>query len=152
MKLYVCYGTFTVALRPGGHPCGNAYKALKEAGYEPEVIRSYGLGMLPDFLNQTPGRREVKRLTGNNWVPALVTDDETVIQGSHEIIDWAKANPAGAEGTAAGAEAASAGGGGGAAGEAGESAGAEGASAGAEGASSGGPAEGAGAEGQAEPS
>ena len=27
------------------------------------------------LFNQTPGRREVKRLTGNNWVPVLVTDD-----------------------------------------------------------------------------
>jgi hypothetical protein len=29
-------------------------------------------------------------------VPVLVPDDGTVIQGSHEIVDWAKANPAGA--------------------------------------------------------
>ena len=47
MTLYVCYGTFS-SPRPGGHPCGNAYKALKEAGYDPEVVKSYGLGMLPD--------------------------------------------------------------------------------------------------------
>src|SRR5438270_735188 len=40
MKLYVCYGTFKPAPRPGGHPCGNAYHALKDAGHEPEVIRS----------------------------------------------------------------------------------------------------------------
>jgi hypothetical protein len=105
MKLYVCYGTFTVAPRPGGHPCGNAYKALKDAGYEPEVIRSYGLGMLPDFFNQTPGRREVKRLTGKTWVPVLVTDDETVVQGSDKIIDWAKANPAAASAAPVGGQA-----------------------------------------------
>jgi hypothetical protein len=98
MKLYVCYGTFTAAPRPGGHPCGNAYKALKEAGHEPEVIRSYGFGLLPDLFNQTPGRKEVKRLTSNNWVPVLVTDDETVIQGSHKIADWARANPPGGDG------------------------------------------------------
>jgi hypothetical protein len=47
MKLYVCWGTFPNPLRPGGHPCGNAYNALKEAGHDPEVIRSYGLGILP---------------------------------------------------------------------------------------------------------
>ena len=104
MKLYVCYGTFTAAPRPGGHPCGNAYKALKEAGHEPDVVRSYGLGMLPEFFNQTPGRKEVKRLTGNNWVPVLVTDDETVVQGSDKIIDWAKANPAGASATPTGGQ------------------------------------------------
>jgi hypothetical protein len=96
MKLYVCYGTWKLAPRPGGHPCGTAYHALKDAGYEPEVIRSYGLGILPEALNRTTGRQEVKRLTGNQWVPVLVADDGTVVQGSHEIADWAKANPAAA--------------------------------------------------------
>lgn len=96
MKLYVCYGTFKVAPRPGGHPCGNAYHALVDAGYEPDVIRSYGFGALPGFLNATPGRREVKRLTGNYWVPALVTDEGAVVQGSQEIVEWAQTHPAGA--------------------------------------------------------
>ena len=93
MKLYVCYGLFP-SPRPGGHPCKNAAAALKDAGYRPEIVRSYGLGLLPDALNVTPGRREVKRLTGNSWVPVLVQDDGTWIQGSHEIAEWAKANPA----------------------------------------------------------
>jgi hypothetical protein len=52
--------------------------------------------MLPEIFNQTPGRREIKRLTGNNWVPVLVTDDGTVVQGSDKIKDWAKANPSAA--------------------------------------------------------
>lgn len=94
MKLYVCYGTWKPAPRPGGHPCGNAYHALKDAGHDPEVIRSYGLGILPEAFNRTPGRQEVKRLTGNTWVPALVTDDGAVVQGSREIVDWARAHPA----------------------------------------------------------
>jgi hypothetical protein len=95
MKLYVCYGTWKPAPRPGGHPCGTAYHALKAAGYDPEVKRVYGLGALPNFFNEmASGRREVKRLTGNIWVPALVTDDGTVIQGSREIADWAQANSA----------------------------------------------------------
>jgi Glutathione S-transferase, N-terminal domain len=94
MKLYVCFGTFKVAPRPGGHPCGNAYHALRDAGHDPEVIRSYGFGPLPDALNATSGRREVKRLTGNNWVPVLVLDDGTAIQDSEKIVDWAKANQA----------------------------------------------------------
>lgn len=97
MKLYVCYGTWKPAPRPGGHPCGVAYHALKEAGYDPEVKLSYGLGVLPGFLNDlAPGRREVKRLTGNRWVPVLVQDDGSVIQGSQQIADWAQANPASA--------------------------------------------------------
>ena len=64
MKLYVCYGTFTKTPRPGGHPCGNAYRALREAGHDPEVVRSYGLGLLPGAFNQTAGRREVERPSG----------------------------------------------------------------------------------------
>ena len=38
MKLYVCWGTFPTP-RPGGHPCANAYHALRDAGYEPEVVK-----------------------------------------------------------------------------------------------------------------
>ena len=95
MKLYVCYGTFTAAPRPGGHPCGTAHQALVEAGHEPEVVKAYGLGALPDVFNRTQGRQEVKRLTGNYWVPALVTDDGEVVQGSQKIADWARAHPAG---------------------------------------------------------
>jgi len=94
MKLYVCYGTWKAAPRPGGHPCGTAHAALRDAGYEPEVVRSYGLGPLPGLFNWTPGRRAVKRLTGNYWVPVLVADDGEVIQGSREIAEWAKAKPA----------------------------------------------------------
>ncbi len=97
MKLYICYGTWKPAPRPGGHPCGTAYHALVDAGHEPQVIRTYGLGLLPGIFNWTPGRREVKRLTGNYWVPVLVTDEGAVIQGSREIAEWASANaPAGA--------------------------------------------------------
>ena len=95
MKLYICYGTFTKAPRPGGHPCGVAHEALRKAGYEPEVIRSYGLGILPGLFNRTRGRREVKRLTGSYMVPVLETDDGEVIQDSHKIVEWARAHPAG---------------------------------------------------------
>jgi hypothetical protein len=94
VKLYVCYGTFTPAPRRGGHPCGTAYHALVDAGYEPEVVKSYGWGVLPDAFNQTPGRKQVKELTGSHMVPALVNDDGTVVQGSREIAAWAKAHPA----------------------------------------------------------
>ena len=47
MKLYICWGTFPVPLRPGNHPCRNAYRALREAGHDPEVIKSYVLAPLP---------------------------------------------------------------------------------------------------------
>ncbi len=97
MKLYVCYGTFTTTPRPGGHPCGTAHEALRAAGHDPEVVRSYGLALLPDVpFNQTRGRKRVKELTGASMVPALELDDGTAIGGSKEIIAWAKGHLAGA--------------------------------------------------------
>ena len=92
MKLYVCYGTFQTP-RPGGHPCRNAYKALRDAGHDPDVVKSYGFGLLPEALNQTQGRKEVKELTGQSWVPVLVTDEGDVIHDSKRIVEWARANP-----------------------------------------------------------
>jgi hypothetical protein len=93
MKLYVCYGLFK-SPRPGGHPCRNAYDALREAGHEPQVVKSYGLGILPKAFNLTKGRQEVERLTGNRMVPTLVLDDGTAVDGSQEIVAWAAAHPA----------------------------------------------------------
>ena len=97
MKLYICYGTFP-SPRPGGHPCKNAYEALKEAGHDPELVKSYGAGILPDGLNFTSGRQRAKELTGKTWVPVLELDDGEAIYPSQKIVEWAKANPAGAEG------------------------------------------------------
>ncbi len=98
MKLYVCWGTFPIpwprkgnTWRPSGHACKVAHDALKEAGHTPEVVRAYGFGQLPDF---TPARREVKRLTGESWVPVLVLDDGEVVTGSKTIAAWAESNPA----------------------------------------------------------
>jgi len=92
MKLYVCYGTFKAAPRPGGHPCGSAYHALRDAGHEPEVVKAYGLAGVP-LVNKTKGRREVKELTGSEAVPVLVTDTGEVIADSKKIVAWAQANP-----------------------------------------------------------
>ena len=96
MKLYVCYGTWRAAPRPGGHPCGKAYAALGEAGHHPEVVKSYGLGILPEALNQTAGRKRAKELTGSTTVPVLELDDGTAVGGSDAIVAWARANPAAA--------------------------------------------------------
>jgi hypothetical protein len=97
MKLYVCWGTFPVPWprkgapwRPAFHPCKRAHDALERAGHSPEVIRAYGLGRLPDF---TAARKEVRRLTGESFVPVLVFDDGEVIAGSANIVAWAEANP-----------------------------------------------------------
>ena len=94
MKLYVCWGTFPT-VRPGGHPCANAYHALRDAGHEPEVTKVRGLGIGPGFFHlMTAGRREVEELTGQHAVPVLVTDSGEVIQDSKRIVAWAEANPA----------------------------------------------------------
>lgn len=95
MKLYVCYGTFPTPLLPGGHPCRTAYVALRDAGWEPQVVRSFGAAMLADIpFNLTPGRLHVKRRTGSSEVPMLETDAGEVIQGSRNIVRWAKKNRA----------------------------------------------------------
>jgi len=92
MKLYVCWNA---KQGPLGHACGDAYAALREAGHGPEVIRSYGLGVLPDLFNRTEGRREAKRLTGSTTtVPVLVTDEGDAVADSEQIIAWAHAHPA----------------------------------------------------------
>jgi hypothetical protein len=94
VKLYVCYGTFP-SPRPGGHPCKNAHDALVAAGHHPDLVRSYGWTVLPDVpFNQTAGRKRAKELTGSSTVPVLDLDDGTAIGGSHEIVAWARANPA----------------------------------------------------------
>ena len=91
MKLYVCWGTFK-SPRPGGHPCRNAHEALRDAGWNPDVEKVYGLGILGTTLN--PTRAKIRELTGQNMVPVLITDDDEVVQGSQRIVNWAKANPA----------------------------------------------------------
>jgi len=94
MKLYVCWGTFPTP-RPGGHPCANAYHALRDAGHEPEVVKVHGLGVGPGFLHlKTDGRREVERISGQDTVPVLLTDDGEAIADSKRIVAWAEANPA----------------------------------------------------------
>jgi Glutathione S-transferase, N-terminal domain len=98
MKLYICWGTFK-APRPGGHPCANAYEALKEAGHDPELVRTYGWAPLGP-LNVT--RRKVKELTDERWVPVLELDDGTIVKDSKEIVAWARANPATAQEAPAG--------------------------------------------------
>ena len=92
MKLYVCWTKRELHLRPGGHPCANAYKALQEAGHEPRVKYAHSLGGLPGAV-QTPTRKLVKEKTGEHWVPALETDDGEWIGGSKEIVAWAGAAP-----------------------------------------------------------
>jgi hypothetical protein len=84
MVLYVCWGTWR---SEKGHPCGDAYRALTDAGHDPEVIRSGGCFRTDPLF---PRRREVKRLTGTYKVPTLVLDDGTIIDGTADIAEWAR--------------------------------------------------------------
>ena len=95
MKLYICWTTIQTIRPPHGHPCHNAYKAVTDAGYDPEVIKVRGLGIGPKFMHvMTAGRKEVEKLTGQPAVPVLVTDDGEVIQDSQRIVEWATEHPA----------------------------------------------------------
>ena len=67
MKLYVCW-TARDTPGPHRHACARAYDALRDAGYDPQVTRTYSFGAVPDFL-QTPGRREVKRFPARAGSP-----------------------------------------------------------------------------------
>jgi len=93
VKLYICWSTVQTPRPPRGHPCHNAYKALGDAGYDPEVVKVRGLGIGPIKL-MTDGRREVQELTGSPVVPVLVTDDGEVINESQRIVEWAKRHSA----------------------------------------------------------
>jgi hypothetical protein len=101
MKLYVCWNTMQFPRPPRGHPCHNAYKALRDAGYDPEVLKVRGLGIGPLKL-MTEGRREVERLTGQPAVPVLITDAGETFHDSRKIVEWAEAHPAAASPPAAG--------------------------------------------------
>ena len=97
MKLYVCFDFLKNVQntpRPGGHPCGNALAALRDAGHEPTVEAVGGLGIAP--LDRTSGRQEVKQLTGRSLVPVLVCDDGSTVYDSKKIVEWAQAHPAAA--------------------------------------------------------
>ncbi len=86
MDLYVCYSTIGPA---NHHPCAKAYRALRDAGHDPKVIRTYGCYGTDRFFS---GRRAIKELTGNYKVPTLVLDDGSVIDESQRIADWATQN------------------------------------------------------------
>jgi len=59
------------------------------------VVKSYGLAPLPDV---TSGRKEVKRLTGESFVPVLVLENGEVIKDSKNIVAWARGHPSGGGG------------------------------------------------------
>jgi len=92
MRLYVCWGTFQTF--GSGHPCRNALDALQTAGHQPEIVRSFGWGLLPAALNRSQGRRLARQRTGKSWLPLLITDSGDAVSGSNNIKTWAAHHPA----------------------------------------------------------
>jgi glutaredoxin len=74
------------------HPCGQAAKALDDAGhaYAIEVVGGFkALG-----FTRRGKRDKIRELTGQEDVPVLILDDETIVTGHKAIIAWAQANAA----------------------------------------------------------
>jgi hypothetical protein len=53
------------------------------------VVKVYSFRQLPDV---TRGRKEIRRVTGDSFVPVLVPDDGEVKE-SQNIVAWARDNP-----------------------------------------------------------
>jgi glutathione S-transferase len=80
---------------PAVHPCRRAHEALEEAGHSYETVvfdRNRPFGLF------TRGRRpELKELSGQEKLPVLRLPDGTTVNGSNDIVRWARENaPAGA--------------------------------------------------------
>jgi glutathione S-transferase len=91
LTLYVCDLNRTA---PKVHPCRRAHDALEAAGLPYETVvfdahRWFGLF--------TSGKRpKLKAISGQEKLPVLGLPDGTTVNGSGDIIAWAKSNaPAG---------------------------------------------------------
>jgi len=94
MILYTCAGKKHGASMPLiPHACGQAAKALDEAGHSYEIEVVGGFKHVP--LSRRGKRERIRELTGQEDVPVLVTDSGTAVAGSNEIVEWARAHPAG---------------------------------------------------------
>jgi glutathione S-transferase len=87
LVLYTCH---IDAGGPPVHPCRRAHEALRKAGHEyrTEVAdRNHPFGIF------TTGKRpELKRISGQEKLPVLQLPDGTTVNGSRDIIRWAKEN------------------------------------------------------------
>ena len=90
-KLFTCPARTIGGSLPSvlAHPCGRAAHALNQAGvpYEVEVVG--GFKALP--FTRRGKRDEIRRLTGQEDVPVLVTDDGEAVVGNDAIVAWASA-------------------------------------------------------------
>lgn len=92
MKIYTCGQRDKQASI--GHPCGRAVKAVREAGYDPEIEAVAGYRMLP-WTRRGRVRDHIREISGQEDVPVLVTDAGEVVSGTKTIMTWAKEHPAG---------------------------------------------------------
>jgi glutathione S-transferase len=87
LTLYVCN------IDTGGpppHACKRAQRALRDAGHHfDKVIAARGI---PFGLFTTGRRPELKKLSGQEKLPVLQLPDGSTVNGSGEIIAWARTN------------------------------------------------------------
>lgn len=95
--LYVCH------IDDGGpppHACRRAQRELRNAGHDFEKV-VFGKG-IPFGLFTKGKRPELKAMSGQEKLPVLRLPDGTAINGSANIIAWAKTNAPSAASTAGG--------------------------------------------------
>jgi Glutathione S-transferase, N-terminal domain len=90
LTLFVCH------IDDGGpppHACKRAQRALRDAGQEfDKVIVGRGI---PFGLFTTGRRPQLKKLSGQENLPVLQLPDGSTINGSANIISWARSHAAG---------------------------------------------------------
>jgi glutathione S-transferase len=91
MILYTCKGAYGQIPVVHMHGCANALNAMDACGVEYEHQTVDGLRVLPWTMGKN--RDLIRELSGQKLVPILVLDDDTVLQGSTQIIAWAKQHP-----------------------------------------------------------
>jgi glutathione S-transferase len=87
LTLYVCH------VDDGGpppHACRRAQRALRDAGHDFEKI-VFGKG-IPFGLFTKGKRPELKAMSGQEQLPVLKLPDGSTVNGSKQIIAWARAN------------------------------------------------------------
>jgi hypothetical protein len=86
--LYTCESGKTA---PIAHPCGKAAKALDDAGhsYDCQQVKG-GTLKLWTWPTRARDRAEIERLSGQRSVPILVLAGGEVINGSGNIVRWAR--------------------------------------------------------------
>jgi hypothetical protein len=87
MTLYVCH---IDDRGPGPHACRRAQRALRDHGHAfDKVVAGRGI---PFGLFTTGRRPQVKQLSGQEKLPVLQLPDGSTINGSGNIVAWARAH------------------------------------------------------------